>query len=522
MLGERLKDHRLIRCQSDYQTAGSVYFETAELNQIFGTNYRRVHSQYELPQLDRGDADHGLLEKHSLGPLLMDLGVRLRPVPADLVEAIRSIAVPGTIPTDERIQLLRPLYEWLRREVDTVTDEAERECLLALKTFAWMPAENNNLAGWYEPHLVYSSDDRPLIGLQAPVSKFPVELDRLTALTKFLGMPAAPPADIVARHLLYEPPEQLRTIIRIYAYLGKCWDDISVDLRQALRSGKVVWDNGDHWPASKVFFRDADVPYSRYFGSRRCYYKAQSDADITQFLRYIGVIDETTYQSDSAEYHLGLLREIADDYAINERRLSAEDRALLLINFDYLGTLPDETHEQAHKALANLTIVPSRAGDLHVPSDIVLVESAQQSLLRLFQPENPPVVDDGTADLEDAQDDSTNKNVRLTEAAFQFLKELRVPLLALGDVVTCKLESVEEERDEVAFTDYLHQLDSVFRRFDRSLATSDRQRPSRSVSLDVLKCVRVVSCTKMTVHYLLTIVASPKWSAQRLQMNHVL
>ncbi len=526
-LGERLKGYRLIRCQDDYYPAGLVYFDTAELNQVFRDNYRRVHSQYNLPQLDKGVADLAVVEQHPFGRFLRDLGVQLRPVAADLVETIRSVVISGTTPTEDRIQLMRPLYEWLRREIDTVIDEGEREHLLALKTFAWMPAERNSVPGWYEPRFVYSSDDRAFIGTQAPVSKFPVELDRLIALTKFLEMPSEPPADIVARHLLFEPPDQPRPIIRIYGYLGKHWDDISEDLRQALHSGKVVWDEKERWPASKVFFRDADVPYARYFGTRRCYYKAQSDTDVTQFLQFIGVIDEVTYKADPVEYHLELLHEIADDYVLNQRRLSAEDRALLIINFDYLGSLPDDAREEARESLANLRIIPSRAGDLHAPSDIVLVESAQQGLLRLFQSENPPVVDDGTADIEDTQSDSrlsdaANKGVRLTEAAFQFLKDLGVPLLALGDVVTCNLESADEEHDEPAFANYLHQLDSVFRRFDRSLAKSDWQRQRRSISLDVLNCVQVVSCTKMRVQYWLTYPSGRKILAQPSDKDWVL
>ena len=465
----KLLDEPLIRCaDGKYRPARSVYFASPALDTVFDNGYHQLHPDYGVPAAQPNDPDQTPYRRSTWYWLFEHLGVNEHPTPADLVHAVREVVAAGP-PTEARIKAVRRVYDLLNREVGRGQLEQDDE-LKELAQFAWLPARNDDTQ-WYRSRDLYQASHADFVGNQAPLMRFP---ESTTQLRRFLDMPAFPPVDLIANHLLASAQENKKVDRRVYNEMGRRWTELSDSLQQRLKSEAVVWGDGDkYWPACRVFLGD----YHRgLFGRRRCYLKPPG-GDAQEFLRQIGVKEKPDGWRDS----ITLLLEISNDYA-DDQPAAEDDLRLLYHNFDHLGgqLLVGDNNIALHQ-LKEHKVVPAKDGRLHRANRIVIADS--RDILDQFDPDTIPVVSES----------------ELTENAYRFLRELGVS--RLSQLIQRRPIDTSGSREDAGFSLQLQQLVPAFQRMALTYQEQNETTSTLGLPAERLRGVKLRVCQKLVIGY---------------------
>ena len=208
------------------------------------------------------------------------------------------------------------------------------------------------------------------VGQQAATLNFDIS----PQLAQLLRIPERPSADLVARHLLYSAEhEQPIEDGKVYAYLGKYWDEIHDQHASPLKTKAIIWDstNKRYWKPDHCFIENKE---QQFFGVRRHYRKSEGRR-INDFYDHVG-IDERA----NPKQRLAFLRELALIGA--SKPLTIEDMTLLKANLNHIGAHLD-IHSDILPDVQKIRVVPDDEGYLH-RSDSKIVLDDQTGLREKF------------------------------------------------------------------------------------------------------------------------------------------
>lgn len=466
-----LKTARLIRCQDDeYRSGANVYYPSDELDSIFAEGYIRPHTAYEST---------------TLASFFTILGVHTHPVAEHVLSEVAHIVESGE-PDGARASRVRRIYEYLNQEIGGDKRHSSGEKFVALRDMFWLPVRKNERYGsaWHRPMDVYTDEYVSLVGSEAPVLRF--EERPADSLRAALSMPTRPPVAVVVQHLFTSMAARRRVTLSAYRDLGERWSDIDAASQTRLQSAAVFWHEERFWPGSHIYLGD----HRYFFGKRRLNLTltAATPGMPQAFLRNIGARLEPHPWKD----HLALLQEIADDYA-DGRALAAEDRQLLLKNFDQLGRQPEAAEfEQAARSLGSQALVPGKDGRLHRPGRIVLVEESERRLLEHFDPSAVPVVNAAMHD-----------SVGLTEYGRHFVRAM-LGVVSIGSIFERSLVATPpDRRHNEELSRRLQGLAIAFRRIALTVREQHREGPLQEFPTEQLEDLQFYICAEVPVEYAL-------------------
>lgn len=472
-LWPRLRMHEIVQCaDGQYRRGEEVYFASSALDAVFGTEYHRLHPDYGVPVAQPEDADQTPYRRNVWYWLFENLGVRETPALSDVVRTVQR-AVTGTTPTEDRVVVVKRIYDLLNRLASQDKAYLSDPAIANLTRIAWLPARNEpHNRQWHLPSQIYQASMVELIGEHKPLLRFE---ETVSELRRALGMaPSPPPVRLIAQHLLASARDNRPVRPRVYAELGRHWDDSDLrnsGERQQLREKPVVWVNSRYWAGRHVFLGD----YSRQFGHRRCYLRTV-DGDVLRFFEYIN----TKHGPDPWKDTVEILNEIAAEYG-SDRTLDQPDLQIVLYNLDQLGGLDSLSNAQITE-LRQLAVVPDQEGKLHLPSRIVFTD--QRGYLEQFDHQVPAVIEK-----------------KLTEAAERLLRRLRVPLLS--EVIQRRLSSIDGKHRDDTLGDHIRQLAPAFQRIALTVLKDDDDLSTEELPIVRLERVRLYICTRLMVEYVL-------------------
>jgi len=462
-----LRRSSLILCSNgEYHPGRDVYFASPAIETVFGPDYLKLHSSYGVPVAQPDDVDEAPYRQSVWYWLFECLLVNEAPAPRDLLGAIQRLTATSS-PSDDRIEPIRRLYEFLNREISTNKIYTHSAEIRQLADCAWLPARDRS-DRWYKPREIYQASVASFVGDQAPLMRF-AESSR--ELRSILDMPSYPDVKVVAEHLLSLAVHQ-RPLpdLRIYEDLGNRWDEIVVPLREQMKTQATVWSevNKHYWNPRNVFLED----YSSRFGKRRSYLRPPG-GNAQQFLFNIGVRTSPDAWGDS----LALLSEIAATYS-NGHRIDPEDAQLIWVNLDILSRYAHEVNGQ----LETVAFCPADDGTLHRPSHIVLVDRVE--LLNKFNLST--FVHKKVGDLPDT--------------IVRFLRGLGAPLLS--EVTHRRLLGVEGKQPDASLTYRIQNLSLPLKRVARHQYDDDEVGMTDAFErIDRLVSFGIYTCSRITVEY---------------------
>ena len=300
--------------------------------------------------------------------MLTALGLRTLPSAADMVARIRSVAAAGP-PTDDRRRLISAIAVAVAKHISDYERLRELQPLDMLKWLPWLPAKRG--AGpdpsWKRPSEVYQPYRAEGFRSQVAVADLPTNGEGIPRLLALLEIPAVPPADVVAAHLLWCVDQNEPLPEACYAILGEALKRGESGFLPALMDRPIIWNSRQkrYLRARQVFWSLSRVRLPEFF-------RAPEDfRPHKPLLDELGVAEEPTPVHFS-RWLLDLAARVGRTPLSGTDRLAHQECMRLLA--DTLDAEPEATND-VRALLKDAAVIQSRAGLLAAPHEVAAVDA---------------------------------------------------------------------------------------------------------------------------------------------------
>lgn len=300
--------------------------------------------------------------------MLTTLGLRTLPSAGDMVTRIRNIAAAGP-PTDDRRRLMSAIAGAIAKHIPDYERLRELQSLDLLKSIPWLPARRaaGPDSSWKPPSEVYQPYRAEGFRSQVAVADLPTNGEGIPRLLALLGVPAVPPADVVAAHWLWCVDRNEPLPEACYAILDEALKRGESDFIQALMERPIIWSS-----RQKRYLWARQVFWSLSRARLPDFHKAPED-----FRPHKSLLDKLGVAEEPTAVHFS--RWLVDQAArVGTTPLSGTDgvahQQCMQLLADALEAEP-EAINNVRAVLVDAAIIQSRAGLLAAPHEVAAVDA---------------------------------------------------------------------------------------------------------------------------------------------------
>jgi hypothetical protein len=334
------------------------FLRTRAFEELLGKDYGGWLDETALPN------EHAELARS----MLATLGLRTLPSAGDMVARIRNVAAAGP-PTDDRRRLMSAIAGAIAKHIPDYERLRELQPLDLLKSFPWLPAKR--AAGpdpsWQRPSGVYQPYRAEGFRSQVAVADLPTNGEGIPRLLALLGVPALPPADVVAAHWLWCVDRNEPLPEACYAILDEALKRGESDFLQALMERPIIWSS-----RQKRYLRARQVFWSLSRARLPEFHRAPED-----FRPHKSLLDKLGVAEEPTAVHFS--RWLVDLAArVGTTPLSGTDsvahQQCMQLLADALEAEPEATNN-VRAFLEDAAVIQSRAGVLAAPHEVAAVDA---------------------------------------------------------------------------------------------------------------------------------------------------
>jgi hypothetical protein len=332
--------------------------KTEELESLLGGKFDGWLDETTLP------ADYKDLARS----ILRRLGLRSFPSAADMVARISETVAAGP-PTVDRRRAIAAVAVAVARHLPDYKQPADLVPLNQLKLMSWIPCKGTaeQEGAWKRPREVFQPYRAEAFRSQVAVADLPANQVGMSEFLNRIDMPSAPPADVLAAHLLWclergeKPPEAS------YAMLSEALERNETGFVAMLTDRPILWNSNQKLPlrARQVFW---SLPRPRLRG----FFLASEE-----HRRYKKLFDELGVSEEPTALHFG--RWLLDfSERLGRMPLPGDDG---LAHAQCVGLLADaldaepDAKADIRAMLEDAPVVQSRAALLAAPRELAAVDA---------------------------------------------------------------------------------------------------------------------------------------------------
>lgn len=337
---------------------GQTLLKTEELESLLGSKFGGWLDETTLPA-DHKDLARGILRR---------LGLRTFPSAADMVTRIRETLAAGP-PTPDQRRAIAAVAVAIAGHLPDYKQPFEIVHLDQLKGMSWIPCKGTTEqeSAWKRPTEVFQPYRAEGFRSQVAVADLPANQTGMSEFLNRIRMPSAPPADVLAAHLLWclergeKPPEAS------YAMLNEALERGDRDFVPTLRDMPILWNSNQ-----KVALRAHQVFWSLPRPRLRGFFLASEE-----HRRYKKLFDELGVSEEPSAGHFA---QWLVDFSerLGRAPLPGDDA---LAHAQCIGLLADsleaepDAKAEVRALLEDAPVIQSRAGSLAAPYEVAAVDA---------------------------------------------------------------------------------------------------------------------------------------------------
>lgn len=336
-----------------------IYFKSAELDELFGRNYRYPHPR--LGNIDRYEY------------FFKQMGVKEKATPNQIVSHVTSLANDKHI-TPELIERLSLILLYINKLTDSFKTNDELYSFRKLAEIEWLPALGGGLT-LYKPSSLYLQNTKPFLSESndilylslASVNKKLVDIWKVKDTSRIT-------TDQIIENLrvLSIKKEKTKNLSKIYSELNKrvTGDSASINHLKSFPSICVEFkdEKPQYYYPSEVFTDNLSDTYGYdYIG----FLSHEFIANNAKLIESLGILNRPDFTS-----LISILKKIESKYQKSNYIIEDESDKMILQNcLKELNKIAESTNESRFSQLKNISILCNQESKLITPNYAILEDN---------------------------------------------------------------------------------------------------------------------------------------------------